>query len=162
MSRYSLGRADSDDEITQPSSTTNTALVKWGSTDGETISDTGILIDSDNNMSGHGTEVTSIGATETAYTLLAADAGKVVEISSTDNLTLTLPQHSTTDLPLGFQCAVTQIGTTAVITVAKQGSDTLQSSGSKVKLTGNFSAATVYKRIRTTTVGTWLLLGDLA
>lgn len=110
---------------------------------------------------GAGSDPSADIVTKTAsYTLTAADNGKIVEMNVAAGNTLTLPETSTEALPAGFQVAVVQIGA-GQVTVAKEGSDTIKSKDSNLKLTGQYSVATIYKR----TAGSpndWFLGGDLA
>jgi hypothetical protein len=131
-----------------------TGLKKTGST----ISlEGGVDIDTDGNLSGHGTEF--ITQTGTTYTLTASDNGKVVELNNASAVTVTLPQTSTESIPAGFQCTLVQIGA-GQVTVAAEGSDTIKSKDSLLSLAGQYSPAYVTKR----TAGSpndWFLAGDL-
>ena len=118
----------------------------------------GVQIDSDGNLSAHGTEFNT--QTGTTYQLVAADNGKVVELNNAAAVTVTLPQTSTLALAKGFQCTLVQIGA-GQVTVAKEGTDTIKSKDALLALTGQYSAAYVTKR----TAGSpndWFLAGDLA
>jgi hypothetical protein len=60
------------------------------------------------------------------YTLQAADNGQFVVFTFAGDVTVTLPQSSTTVLPAGFTCYVICLnGIPNTLTVAKQGSDAL-------------------------------------
>ena len=95
--------------------------------------------------------------TQTAsYTLALTDAGKVVEMNVASANNLTVPPNSSIALPVGTTIDIVQYGAGQTTIVAGSGV-TIRSSGSKLKLTGQYSAATLYKR------GTdeWVAMGDL-
>lgn len=97
--------------------------------------------------------------TGTSYTLVAADHGKVVTLSNASAITLTVPQQSTTTLRKGFWCIIRQIGA-GQVTVAKEGSDTINSIDTALKLRAQYSEA----RVDLQTAGspnTWGLFGDI-
>lgn len=107
-----------------------------------------------------GGQVAYNAQTGTTYTLTATDEGKIVTLSNASAITLTLPQNSTESLPQGFNCIIRQIGA-GQVTVATEGSDTLQSSGGATKLTGQYSEA----QIDLPTSGspnTWFMGGDIS
>ena len=62
--------------------------------------------------------------TGTTYTLVATDCGKIITLSDTTGVTLTLPQQSTLTTAAGFWCRVRNLGVGAV-TIVKEGSETL-------------------------------------
>ena len=73
-----------------------------------------------------------------AYSLVAADNGKIIKCNGT--FTVTLPDNDTTspDLPVGFTCIVWNVGT-GIITLA---AESLTSEGTKIN---SKKAATVWK-----------------
>lgn len=98
--------------------------------------------------------------TGTTYTLQASDEGKIVTLNNSSAITLTLPQQSTTTLPQGFNCIIRQLGA-GTVTVAVEGSDTVNSKSSLTSLAAQYSEA----QIDLQTAGspnTWHLAGDLA
>lgn len=98
--------------------------------------------------------------TGTTYTVVASDHAKIITLSNASAITLTIPQQSTTTLRQGFWCIIRQIGA-GQVTVAKQGSDTINSIGSATKLRAQYSEA----RIDLQTAGspnTWGLFGDIS
>jgi hypothetical protein len=96
--------------------------------------------------------------TGTTYTLTASDEGKVVTLNNASAITLTLPENSTEALPEGFSCILRQLGA-GQVTVAVEGSDTLQSKSAATKLVGQYSEAQV--DIQTAgTPNTWFMAGD--
>lgn len=95
--------------------------------------------------------------TGTSYTLVLTDAGKIVELSNASSITVTIPPNSSVAFLTNTVIDFTQMGAGQVSFSAGVGV-TIRSSASKVKLTGQYSGATIYKR------GTneWVLVGDLS
>lgn len=96
--------------------------------------------------------------TQTAsYTLAASDAGKVIEMNVSSANNLTVPLNSSVAIPVGTSIDVVQYGS-GQTTIVADGGVTILSSGSKLKLTSQYSAASLYKR------GTdeWIAMGDLS
>ena len=93
--------------------------------------------------------------TGTAYTLVLSDAGKLVTLANAAAVTLTIPTNASVAFPLGTRIDLVQYGA-GQVTVGGAGV-TIRSSGSRLKLTGQYSGATLWKK------GTneWVLLGDI-
>jgi hypothetical protein len=91
----------------------------------------------------------------TTYTLVLADAGKAVRLSNASAITLTIPTNASVAFPLDTRIDIIQMGA-GQVTVGGAGV-TIRSSGSKLKLTGQYSGATLLK------IGTdeWVLIGDI-
>jgi hypothetical protein len=107
------------------------------------------------------TEVNSWGVTHrvvtaTTDTLIASDAGKMIICSNNSPVTVTIPTNASVPLAGGTIINIEQYGT-GQITVANTSGVTLRSSGSKTKLYGQYSVASLHK------IGTdeWLLFGDI-
>lgn len=94
--------------------------------------------------------------TGTSYTLVLADAGKLVTLSNAAAITLTIPTNASVAFPLNTRIDLLQYGA-GQVTVGGAGV-TIRSSGSKLKLTGQYSGATLWKK------GTdeWVLVGDIS
>ena len=95
--------------------------------------------------------------TQTAsYTLVLGDADKIVEVNNASANNLTVPPNSSVAFPTGTQIDLVQYGAGQTTVVAGSGV-TIRSKGAALKLTGQYSGATLYKR------GTdeWVLVGDL-
>ncbi len=145
-------------DVVGPASATDNSVVRYSTTTGKLVQDSGVTIDDDDNLYGHGAKVNA--QTGTPYTLTASDNGKVVTLDNASAITLTLPQTSTETIVQGFQCVLIAKGA-GQVTVVKEGSDTILSKGSDLKLSAQGSVATVIK----TTAGSpnaWFLGGDLA
>ena len=138
---------------TSNSSSTANSIARYDSTTGKLIKTTGVVIDDSNAVAGAGTQISTQIA---SYPLLLADAGKTIEMNVASGNTLTIPANASVAFPIGTVINIVQVGagqTTVAIT-----SDTLVSSGSKFKLSGQYSGATLYKRASTT----WVLIGDIS
>lgn len=91
--------------------------------------------------------------TGTTYTPVLTDAGKLIELSNTSAITLTVPPNSSVAYPVGTQINLLQTNT-GQVTVAP-GSGVTLNGAPGLKLTDRWSAATLIKR------GTdlWVLVG---
>ncbi len=91
-----------------------------------------------------------------SYTLVLSDAGKMIELDNAAALSLTVPLNASVAYPIGARIDLLQYGV-GQVTVVATGGVTIRSSGSKMKLSGQYSGASLYKR------GTdeWVLIGDL-
>lgn len=93
----------------------------------------------------------------TSYSLVLSDAGDLVELSNASPITLVIPLNSTQPFPVGTKIDILQTGA-GQVTASYVSGVTLNSSGGKNKLTGQWSAASLIKR----GTDTWALIGDLA
>ena len=94
--------------------------------------------------------------TGTTYTLVLSDAGKMVTLSNASAITLTIPTNAVTAFPINTRIDILQYGA-GQVTVGGAGV-TINSSGSKLKLTGQYSGASLWKKA----TDTWVLIGDIA
>lgn len=92
-----------------------------------------------------------------SYTLVIGDAGKVVEMNVGSANDLTVPPNSSVAFSTGTVIEVFQYGAGQTTIVAGSGV-TIRSSGGKLKLTGQYSAASLRKRA----TDEWVLQGDIA
>jgi hypothetical protein len=94
--------------------------------------------------------------TGTTYTLVLADAHKLVTLSNASAITLTIPTNASVAFEIGDQVNLLQLGA-GQVTVGGAGV-TIRSEGTKLKLKGQYAAATCVK------IGTdeWVLLGNTA
>jgi alpha-tubulin suppressor-like RCC1 family protein len=111
----------------------------------------------DANLEPQGELLAQNAQTGTAYTLVLADKGKQVSLSNASAITLTVPTNASVAFPTLSRIELWQEGA-GQVTVAAAGGVTIRSSGSKLKLAGQYSAAVLTK------VGTdtWQLAGDIA
>jgi hypothetical protein len=79
-----------------------------------------------------------------SYTLVLADANKLVEMNVATANTLTVPTNATVAFPIGTQILIAQYGAGAVTITAASGV-TLRSESSKLKTNGQYSGATLVK-----------------
>lgn len=95
--------------------------------------------------------------TESSYTLTLSDSGKLIEINSASANTLIIPLNNSAAFPIGTKIDLLQIGLGQTTASADSGV-TINSKDGNLKLTGQWSAATLVKR------GTdeWTLIGDLS
>lgn len=91
----------------------------------------------------------------TTYTLVIGDAGKLVTMSNAAAITLTIPTNASVAFPVGTRVDLFQYGA-GQVTVGGAGV-TIRSSGSKLKLTGQYSGATLWKKA----TDEWFLIGDI-
>lgn len=91
----------------------------------------------------------------TSYTLALPDAGKLITLNNAAAITLTIPTNASVAFPINTRIDILQYGA-GQVTVGGAGV-TIRSSGSKLKLTGLYSGATLWKK------GTdeWVLIGDI-
>lgn len=92
-----------------------------------------------------------------SYTLVLADANKLVEMNVGSANNLTVPLNSSVAYSIGTQILISQYGT-GQTTVVATGGVTIRSSGGKLKLTGQYSGATLIK----IATDEWYLFGDIA
>lgn len=157
LSPDDLDNVTNDAQVKKISSSTDNAVMRWDGTTGDLPQDSGVLIDDDDNLSGHGSNINA--QTGTTYTLVGTDNGKVVTLDNASAITLTLPQTSTETIAEGFQCVIINKGA-GQVTVAKEGSDTILSANSLLSLSVQGSSGAILK----TTAGSpnaWALFGDL-
>jgi hypothetical protein len=99
----------------------------------------------------------SIDTKTASYTLAVADAGKVIEMNVASANNLTIPVNSSVAIPVGTTIDIVQYGAGQTTIVPASGV-TIRSKESNRKLTGQYSAVSLYKR------GTdeWVAMGDLS
>jgi len=91
-----------------------------------------------------------------SYTLVLADAGKIVEMNVGSANNLTVPPNSSVAFPVGTQLLVLQTGAGQTTLVAGAGV-TINSKDGDLKLSAQWSAASLVKRA----TDTWVAVGDL-
>ena len=92
-----------------------------------------------------------------SYTLVIGDADKLVEMNSASANNLTVPLNSTVAYSTGTQILLSQYGAGQTTVVATVGV-TVRSSGGKLKLTAQYSGATLIK----IDTNEWYLFGDIS
>lgn len=91
------------------------------------------------------------------YTLVLVDAGKVVEMNKATANNLTVPLNSSVAFEVGTVVELFQYGA-GQTTVVATGGVTIRSSGGKLKLTGQYSGAS----LRKIATDEWSLVGDIS
>jgi len=91
----------------------------------------------DGPLSGYQANITQ--KTGASYTLAPADCGKVVELSHTAAITLTLPNN----LPAGFCCTLVQTGA-GQVTLASASGATLKHRQNHTRIAGTEGLASIY------------------
>jgi hypothetical protein len=105
---------------------------------------------------GVGNQAIENAQTGTTYTLALSDAGKMVTLANASPITLTIPTNATIAFPTNTRIDLLQYGA-GQVTVAGAGV-TINSSGAKLKLTGQYSGASLWKKA----TDTWVLIGDIS
>ena len=91
-----------------------------------------------------------------SYTLVLADANKLIEVNNGSANTLGVPLNSTDAFPIGTQILVAQQGA-GQTTITPVSGVTLRSSGGKLKIAAQYGVATLIKRA----TDEWYVYGDL-
>ena len=99
----------------------------------------------------------SVNTQTESYSLVLTDNGKVVEMNVGSANNLTIPLNSSIAFPVGAQLDIFQYGAGQTTVVATSGV-TIRSKGGALKLTGQYSGATLYQR----DTDEWVLVGDLS
>lgn len=113
---------------------------------------TGTSLNTTGNVIGH----IAINQTSGAYTLAAADDGKLVEMNNGSGTTLTVPNDSSVNFGVGTQIIVTQIGLGQSTIAGAAGVVVNGTPG--LKLRAQWSSAVLIKRA----ANLWMIAGDLA
>ena len=135
-----------------PVSSTNTAIAKYSGTGGN-LQDSGVLIDSNNAISGFRGNFND--QTGTIYTIAANDCGKMVTLSNASAITVTVPNS----LPKGFNCLLLQLGV-GQVTFTQEVGGTLVNRQSQFKTTGQYSVVSLLTVSNSGTNGVNLIQGD--
>lgn len=94
--------------------------------------------------------------TGTSYTLVLADAGRLVEMNNASANTLTIPTDASVAFPVGTKIDIVQTGAGETI-IAPASGVTLNSDGNKRKINVQWAGASLLKR----GTNTWVLIGAL-
>lgn len=95
--------------------------------------------------------------TGTTYTLLLADAGRTIDLNNAASITLTVPPNSSVAFDAGTRIDLVASGA-GIVTVAAGAGVTINSKSGNLKITGQWSAATLIQRA----TDSWVLIGDLS
>jgi len=100
--------------------------------------------------------VLGINTQPTSYTLVQSDEGKVIDITSVSNETLTIPAESSVNFTVGSQFVIVRSGS-GELAVSPDIGVTINSAQGNLSLNYQYSAATLIK----TGSDIWYLFGDL-
>ena len=95
--------------------------------------------------------------TGTTYTTVLTDDGKLITCSNASAISVTIPPNSSVAYGIGTQLNFAQLGAGQVTLVAGAGV-TLNSAGTKLKLSAQYAVATCVK----TDTNTWFVVGNLS
>ena len=95
--------------------------------------------------------------TGTTYTAVLTDDGKLVTLDNASAITFTVPLNSSVAFGIGTQINLMQLGA-GQVTISPTGGVTIRSSGSKLKLYGQYAVGTLVK----IATDTWVAVGNLA
>lgn len=95
--------------------------------------------------------------TGTTYTLVLADAGKVVEVSNAGAHTLTVPPNSSVAFPVGTIVEISRYGA-GTVTIAAGAGVTIRSPGGFLAIASQYDSAGLRKRA----TDEWVAVGNLA
>ena len=95
--------------------------------------------------------------TGTAYTLVLADVGKVIEVNNASANTITIPLNADAAFPIGTQITVVQYGA-GQTTIGFAEGVTVRALSSALKITAQYAAASLYKRA----TNEWIVFGTLS
>lgn len=138
---------------------------------GSNLASTDLIMISEVSGSGYvskyvtGAEISSGGGASTeididtktsSYTLVLADANKLIELNSASGVTLGVPTNATDAFPIGTQILVSQLGA-GQVTINPISGVTLRSNGGKLKISGQYGLCTLIKR----DTDEWYVSGDL-
>lgn len=102
-------------------------------------------------------QVRSINTQYDSYTLVLTDKGKIIEMYKGSANTLTIPLNASVAFPVNTRIDIVQFGAGQTTVVAESGV-TIRSVAGNLKLSNQYSAATLYKR----GPDEWVLVGDLS
>lgn len=92
--------------------------------------------------------------TGTSYTFALPDAGRMVTLNNVSAITLTIPTEAAVAFPVDTRIDILRYGS-GQVTVGGAGV-TIRSSGGRLKLSGQYAAATLWKK----DANEWVLIGD--
>jgi|DEB0MinimDraft_10_1074344.scaffolds.fasta_scaffold20794_2 hypothetical protein len=101
--------------------------------------------------------VTINSVSASAYELELADAGEIIEMDYASANILTVPLNSTKAFPIGTTIDIVQYGSGQTEIAGESAGVVLRSKNEQLKLTSQYSAATIYKK----DTDEWVVFGDL-
>lgn len=149
-----IGGSGSGD-VVGPASSTDEALARFDGTTGLLLQDSGVLVTDSAEISGYRGNINT--QTGTSYTLVAADSGKIVELTNGAAIALTADPA----LPKGFCCTIVQ-GGAGIVTIASSGSGTVVNRQSQFDTAGLNAMCSVYVRSNSGSDAVFVFGGDTA
>ena len=110
-----------------------------------------------NEMNAVATAMIAINAQTASYTAVLTDDGKLITMSNASANNFTVPPNSSVAYGIGTQLNIAQLGAGQTTIVAGSGV-TLNSAGTKLKLSAQYAIATCVK----TDTNTWFVCGSLS
>lgn len=104
-----------------------------------------------------GSSLVTVNAQAGAYTLVVADGGKAVEVTSATPVIVTVPTNAAQAIPIGSLIEITQMGA-GQVSIAPAGGVTINSRGALLDIAGQYGVAS----LRKSGTNTWILAGDLS
>jgi|18_taG_2_1085343.scaffolds.fasta_scaffold01011_10 hypothetical protein len=123
----------------------NASLAVTDVTSGTNTGDQDLTVVTDNAQSG------------TTYTLVLADAGKVVSISNVSANTLTIPTNASVAFPIGTVIAVEQLGAGVTSIAGDTGVIVNGTSAGSGDMSSQYSAVS----LRKVSTDTWVVMGSI-
>ena len=108
-------------------------------------------------MNAVATAMIAINAQTASYTAVLTDDGKLITMSVASGNNFTVPPNSSVAFGIGTQLNIAQLSTGQTTIVAGSGV-TLNSAGTKLKLSAQYAVATCVK----TDTNTWFVCGSLS
>ena len=108
-------------------------------------------------MNAVATAMIAINAQTASYTAVLTDDGKLITMSVASGNNFTVPPNSSVAFGIGTQLNIAQLGAGQTTIVAGSGV-TLNSAGTKLKLSAQYAVATCVK----TDTNTWFVCGSLS
>lgn len=142
-------------DVNGPASSVDNTLPRFDSTTGKVIQGSGVLVTDLDEISGYKGNLNQ--QTGASYTLVAADSGKIVELTNGAAIALTADPA----LPKGFACTIVQ-GGAGVVTIASTGSGSVVNRQSQFKTAGANAMCAVYVRSNSGTNAVYVFGGDTA
>lgn len=143
-------------DVTGPAASTDNTLARFDGGGGKTLQGSGVLVTDADEISGY--KGRRNAQTGTAYTLVDADTGRIVDLANAGAITLTLPNS----LPVGWCCTLVQAGAGQVTCSAAVGA-TLRNRQGHAKLAGQWAMATLHVRANAGgAAAEYVLCGDTA
>lgn len=139
-------------DVVGPSSATDGHLVVFDGATGKVVKDGGPV------PSGGGSTVAINAQSGTTYTLVLADAGKLVTLTNGSAITLTVPTNASAAYPVGTVIVLAQLGTGLVTVEGDAGVTINGATPGDDDLAGQWATASLTKLA----TDTWLLSGGLA